>query len=364
MKKPFPQAPQKGRAALSNREGRFARTERVADPDASDDEALAESIATVVRVDHARSVISRNQSPDIPFEQSINPYRGCEHGCIYCYARPSHAYLDLSPGLDFETQIFYKKDADKRLREELARPGYRCSPIMLGANTDPYQPQERERRVTRALLETLWQHRHPLAIVTKGNLILRDIELLAALGRHNLVSVAISITTLDDTLKRRMEPRAASPAARLSVMRKLSDAGVPVTLLLAPIIPLVNDSEIESILAAAREAGAQRAAYVFIRLPHEVKGLFSDWLACHYPDAADHIMNLIRESHGGREYDARFGQRMTGSGAYAELVRQRFRLASRRLGFDSAEMAPLDSGQFRPPAGPGGDQYDLFSGES
>lgn len=348
----------KGRGATLNPAGRFAsettRRER------SDELALEspDSIATEVRVETARSIISRNQSPDVPFEQSINMYRGCEHGCIYCYARPSHAYVDLSPGLDFETILFRKPNAVELLREELARPGYRCSVINLGANTDPYQPIEKRYRLTRGILELLLETRHPVTIITKGALVTRDIDLLAELAEAKLASVAVSLTTLDDEVKRRLEPRATSGRQRLQVMRALSDAGVPVTALVAPVIPAITDSELERLLEAAAGHGADQAAYIFLRLPHEVAELFRDWLQVHYPDRAEHVMSLLRQSRHGRESSAKFGERMRGSGAFAELINRRFHLACRRLGLATGEARRLDTSQFRPPRLDG--QQDMF----
>lgn len=349
--------PIKGRGAGLNLEGRFESLsrERVDDGwDIPEDEQPAPD--TEVRPDAARSIISHNDSPDIPFTASINPYRGCEHGCIYCYARPSHAYLNLSPGLDFETRLFYKADAAQLLEQELAKPGYKPSVISLGANTDPYQPIERRLGVTRSILQVLLRCRHPAGIVTKGAaLIERDLELLAEMSRHKLVSVAISITTLDDDLKRRLEPRTASPAGRLRVMRKLADAGVPVMVMAAPMIPAINDHELEAILQAAREAGATAAAYTLIRLPYEVKTLFRDWLQVHYPLRAEHVMSLIRQMRGGQDYKSEFGRRMSGEGEFARLIATRFRLACKRLGYDADPGARLrlDLSGFVPPS-PGG----------
>jgi len=353
-------APPKGRGATFNPAGRFASRKREAFDDGwLLDEEPAPSPKTVLHLDHARSVISRNQSPDLPFSQSVNPYRGCEHGCIYCYARPSHAYLDLSPGLDFETQIFYKPDAAALLEAELRKPGYRCSMISLGANTDPYQPVERERKITRSLLEVMVRFRHPVGIVTKaGALLERDLDLLTALARDGLVNVALSITTLKPELKRTLEPRAASGTARLRALKMLADAGVPTMVLYSPVIPFVNDAEMEDILAAAREAGARQASYIMLRLPHEVKDLFRDWLETHVPLKAAHVLSLVEQMRGGRLNDPRFGARMKGEGAYAQVIEQRFRLACRRLGYEGRGLPPLNEAAFRvPPAA--GDQLDL-----
>jgi DNA repair photolyase len=349
----------KGRGATINPPGRFATQRHEAVEDGWESEPVPDSLATEVRPETARSVISRNDSPDIPFSQSINPYRGCEHGCIYCYARPSHAYVDLSPGIDFETRLFYKAGAAELLRAELSRPGYRCQVIMLGANTDPYQPVEKRLRVTRAILEVLLQFRHPVSIVTKGALVLRDLELLQELARLNLAQVTVSLTTLDDELKRTLEPRTASPRARLRVITALARAGVPVGVLAAPMIPAVNDAELEQLLEAAAAAGATSAGYVLLRLPHEVKDLFRAWLDEHLPLRAAHVMSLVQQARGGRDNDPRFGQRMRGTGPWAEMLRARFALASSRLGLDARRAAPLDTTQFRPPRGGGQLEFAL-----
>ena len=341
----------KGRGATINPPGRFARMLPQAVDDGWYQESTPDSVATEVRAEAARSVISSNDSPDIPFARSINPYRGCEHGCVYCYARPSHAYVDLSPGIDFETRLFYKADAARLLRAELARPGYRCMPIMLGANTDPYQPVEKRLRVTREILEVLLQARHPVTVITKGALVLRDLDLLQEFASMKLLRVTVSLTTLDPELKRTLEPRAASPQARLRVIRALADAGVPVGVLTAPIIPAVNDAELEALLAAAAGAGATRAGYVLLRLPHEVKDLFRAWLQQHLPLRAAHVMSLIRQARDGRDNDPRFGQRMRGNGPWAAMLRARFELARKRLGLSSERDPDLDSTRFCPPHG-------------
>ncbi len=350
----------KGRAALSNRPGRFAVTESVADPDmlVREEAERIPTVATEVRSEKARSIISRNSSPDVPFSQSINPYRGCEHGCIYCFARPSHGYLDLSPGLDFETKLSCKENAAELLDEALANPRYRCQPIVLGTNTDPYQPLEKEREITRQLLEVLQRHRHPFSIITKSSMILRDLDILEEVARHQLCSVRISVTTLENELKRKLEPRTASPASRLKTIRELNQAGVPVGVLAAPVIPKINDHELEAILEASRDAGAKTAAYILIRLPHEIKALFEEWLVTHYPGRANHVMNLIRQCRGGKAYDARFGQRMTGTGFFADMIAQRFRVACSRLGLLQQEGGKLNCQLFRQPARPG--QLTLF----
>ena len=348
----------KGRGALSNPQGRFDRTGVEAVDDGWFQEEAPASVATSLQPDRARGVITTNDSPDIGFDQSINPYRGCEHGCIYCYARPSHAYMGLSSGLDFETKLFYKADAARVLQEELARPRYACKPIMLGSNTDPYQPAERSLGVTRSILEVLAACRHPVSIVTKGVLIARDVDILADMAREQLATVAVSLTTLDVETKRTLEPRAASPQARLKVMRILAGAGIPVAVMVAPVIPAITDHETEHILEAAAEAGASTAAYVLLRLPYEVKDLFREWLAQHYPQRAEHVMSLVRDARGGRDNDPNFGSRMRGTGAYADLIRSRFKVASRKLGLDPARVRPLDTTLFRPP-GPAGAQLQL-----
>ncbi|MCU0976108.1 MAG: PA0069 family radical SAM protein [Steroidobacteraceae bacterium] len=338
------------RGALSNPEGRFESTRFTAEDDGWGilEEPLP-PLETTVLPERARSVITRNDSPDVPFDQSINPYRGCEHGCVYCFARPAHAYVNLSPGLDFETKLFYKQDAAARLGEELAKPGYRCRPIALGTNTDPYQPVERRHRVTRSLLEAMLECGHPVSIVTKSTLVLRDLDLLTALAARNLTRVFISVTTLADELKRRMEPRAASPAARLAAVRRLADAGVPVGVMYAPVIPALNDHELEAIVEAAARAGARSAAYVLLRLPREVRDLFYEWLAAHYPDRAARVRARLREMRGGQDNDPRFGGRMRGQGPWAALLAARFSVALRRNGLADRELVSLDTSQFRPP---------------
>lgn len=358
MPTPLPGA-LKGRGAASNPEGRFESFTRTAFDDGWDlEEEAPRSIETIVRADPARSIISRNDSPDIGFDQSINPYKGCEHGCIYCYARPAHAYLNLSPGLDFETRLFYKQDAAKLLDAELRKSGYRPTLISLGANTDPYQPIEREYRVTRSLLEVLSAFNHPVGIVTKGTLIERDLDLLASMAQRNLVMVGMSLTTLDEGLKRTLEPRAASAAARLRVARRLTEAGVPVMAMMSPVIPFINDAELERILEASRDVGAQRASYVLVRLPHEVKDLFREWLQTHYPLKAAHVMSLIQQMRGGKDYAAEWGTRMRGEGQFAQLIEQRFRKACQRLGLNRQRLS-LDASRFAPPPR-AGDQMSLL----
>ncbi|HEY4339527.1 MAG TPA: PA0069 family radical SAM protein [Steroidobacteraceae bacterium] len=344
----------KGRGALSNPPVRFESTSvEKTDDGWQDEEEVATSLPQIVLPDRAKSVITTNSSPDVGFEQSINPYRGCSHGCVYCFARPTHAYLGLSPGLDFETRLFYKDNAVELLRAELGKRSYRCKPIALGINTDGWQPLERDMMVSRGILAVLAECRHPVTIVTKSTLILRDLDLLQDLARDHLVSVMVSITSLDATMKRTLEPRAASPQARLKVIEKLAAAAVPVGVLAAPVIPALTDHEIEHILEAAREAGASSAGYVLLRLPHEVKDLFREWLAEHYPDRAKHVMSLINQSRGGKDYSAEFGTRMVGTGVFAQLLRKRFELARDRLGFkDSEHRYKLRTDLFQPPASP------------
>jgi DNA repair photolyase len=344
-RKPF-----KGRGALTNPAGRFERQdlEEVHDGWYEDDQP--DTVATTVEPDRARSIISRNDSPDIPFEYSINPYRGCEHGCIYCYSRPSHGYVGLSAGIDFETRLFYKADAGKLLEEELAHPKYVCKSITIGANTDPYQPVERQMLVTRAVLEVLARTRHPASIITKSAMILRDLDILTDMARDGLISVAISITSLSAETKRALEPRTASPQARLRAVRELNAAGVPTGVMVAPIIPAITDHEMEAILAEAAAANAVWAAYTLVRLPHEIKDLFRDWLTEHFPDRAAHVMALIHDMRGGRDNDPRFFSRRVGVGPIAELVRNRFKIACKRLGLNSGGRERPDRTRlFQPP---------------
>ena len=343
--------PFKGRGAASNPAVRFEATTREATHDGWYEDEIVEHLTETVLPDRARSVITTNDSPDVGFDRSINPYRGCSHGCVYCFARPTHAYLGLSPGLDFETKLFYKADAVKILEGELAKPKYVCKPIALGINTDGYQPLEKRLEVTRGILAVLARCRHPVTIVTKSALILRDLDLLRDLAQDRLVSVMLSVTSLTNDIKRTLEPRAASPLARLRVVEQLAQAGIRVGVLVAPVIPAITDHEMEDILAAAKQAGAGSAGYVLLRLPHEVKILFREWLDEHYPDRAKHVMSLINQTRGGKDYDAEFGQRMIGTGPYAELLRTRFELARRKCGFDGArERQDLRTDLFRPPA--------------
>lgn len=361
----------KGRGAVSNPAGRFehTRSEPVDDgwaggqtrPHGGEGGTAGEggasgehgefepaSPSTEFFPDDTKNLIATNRSPDIPFSQSINPYKGCEHGCIYCYARPTHSFLDLSPGLDFETKIFYKTNVVERLREALDRPGYVCSTLAMGTNTDPYQPGERRFRITRQVLETLLEYRHPVSIVTKGAGVLRDLDVLGELAAEGLATVMVSVTTLSNALKTKLEPRTASPAARLRAVRALHRAGVPTGVMAAPIIPFVNDGELERIVGAAADAGAQGVGYVLLRLPLEVKDLFQDWLREHYPLKANHVMNRVRDTRRGKEYTSEWGTRMRGEGVYAELLAKRFEVARRKHGFHERSMPALRTNLFRP----------------
>ena len=336
-----------GRGALSNPDNRFHAAGSEVFDDGWGSLQAPRALPTQLIGDRSRSLIVYNQSPDIPFDRSINPYRGCEHGCVYCFARPTHAYLDCSPGLDFETRIFYKPDAASLLQQELSRNTYRCQPIALGVNTDAYQPAERKLGITRALLKVLHDYRHPVGIVTKSALVERDMDILVSMAAQGLVQVTVSVTTLNKQLARTLEPRAATPHRRLETVGRLAEAGIPVGVLVAPVIPFLNDSDIETILASVRAAGALTAGYVMIRLPHEVKGLFRDWLDCHVPDKAEHVMNRIRDLRGGRENDPAFGRRMTGTGVFADLIGQRFAAAVSWLQFPG--MPEFNCGSFAPP---------------
>ncbi len=348
----------RGRGACSNVSGRFESERRQSFDDGWTEPEDPAPLRTEVRNEPARSIITRNDSPDISFEQSINPYRGCEHGCIYCYARPSHAYLGHSSGLDFETKLYAKENAAVLLEAELANPRYEPRTIALGSNTDPYQPIEREKRITRQILEVLAAARHPVGIVTKSALVTRDIDILAPMAKAGLVKVAISITTLDRQLARAMEPRATTPAKRLEAMRQLADAGIPVAAMVAPIVPALNDHEIEGILSAVKAAGATEAGYVLLRLPLEIKDLFREWLATAYPGRADRVISLMQSMHGGRDYSAEFGTRQRGSGPYAQQIATRFRLALSRHGLNERRM-PLTPELFKRPV-PVGGQLPLF----
>ena len=342
----------KGRGAASNPEGRFETTRHQAEDDGWQSALLDEAAPrprTEVTEERARSVISRNDSPDIAFEQAINPYRGCEHGCIYCYARPSHSYLNLSPGLDFETRLRAKTNLAEVLRGELSRRGYVPKPINIGSNTDPYQPVEKHWRLTRAALELLAECRHPCTIVTKNALIERDLDLLAAMARERLVQVFVSVNSLDNRLAAKLEPRASAPHRRLQAIGALADAGVPVGVLVAPVIPALNDRDMEAVLEQAHAAGARFAGYTVVRLPYELKALFREWLALHAPQRAEHVMSLIRQMNGGRDYDSDFATRMRGQGVFAQLLKRRFEVACRKHGFGRARELQLDTSGFVPP---------------
>src|SRR5687767_2526702 len=351
------------RGARSFIQGRFESAAREPFDDGwTPEEKEAVELKTSVTVERARSIVSHNDSPDVGFDQSINPYRGCEHGCIYCYARPSHAYLELSPGLDFESKLFAKTNAAELLREALARPGYVPSPIALGANTDCYQPIERKYGITRAILEVLAECHHPVTMVTKSALVERDLDLLAPMAKLNLVKVFVSIGSLDRELARKLEPRAASPQRRLDVLKALSSNGIPCGVMVAALIPALNDKTLEHVLEAAAAAGATEAAYVIMRLPNELKELFKEWLAEHYPQRAGHVISIVRQMRGGRDNDPNFGSRMTGTGNYAELIEKRFDIACRRYGLNGhgapRRRPDLDCSRFRPPAL--GGQISLF----
>ena len=336
-----PRTQRRGRSALSNPDGRFESIRR---------EALAEDLAyegqegsdghvpispeTILRSERARTILTKNQSPDVLFDQSLNPYRGCEHGCIYCYARPSHSYIGLSAGLDFETRIFHKENAPELLAAELRRPNYKPRVTVVGANTDAYQPAERQLQLTRSLLETFWEFRHPIHLITKSALVIRDLDILTKMARLNLVAVAVSLTSLRPDIASTMEPRAAAPHRRLDTIRALSDADIPVQVMVAPVIPGLTDAELEMILESAAHAGARRAAYVLLRLPHEIKDLFREWLRCHFPLQADRVLHQIHAMRNGKDNDARFGSRMRGTGIRADLLERRFALAVRRLGLN------------------------------
>ncbi|HEY7457959.1 MAG TPA: PA0069 family radical SAM protein [Xanthobacteraceae bacterium] len=349
----------RGRGAASNASGRFEPTSSVVFDDGWQTLEDLPPFKTFVQEERARRVITRNESPDLGFDRSINPYRGCEHGCIYCYARPTHAFQGLSPGLDFETKLFVKPDAPELLARELAAPGYQPKMIALGTNTDPYQPIERKWRVTRRILEALREANHPVGIVTKSALVVRDLDILSDMAAKGLAKVALSVTTLDHRLARSMEPRASTPAKRLAAIRSLSNAGVPTAVMVAPIIPAINDSDIERILDAAADAGATEAGYVMLRLPLEIKDLFREWLREHFPNKYNHVISLVRDLHGGKDYDATFGKRQTGSGPYAWSIGRRFELACRRLGLNRRRLR-LTTSLFKPPAKKK-NQLDLFA---
>jgi len=343
----------KGRGTARNPLNRFSdKTTELADDgwwQAPSEPQQMAAMETILIKEQSRSIITRNSSPDIPFEQSINPYRGCEHGCIYCYARPSHAYWDLSPGLDFETRIIFKPNAAKLLRKAFDRPGYRPATISIGANTDPYQPAEKQLEITRQLLEVCLEYQHPVSLITKSALIVRDIDLIRELAAANLCSVAVSVTTLTNEIKRKLEPRTASPSARLRVISELAAANVRVTMMFAPVIPAINDHELEDVVAAGRAAGAKTARYILLRLPREVSELFRDWLLQHYPDRASKVLSIIQDTRGGKDYDSGFHQRFKGQGVYASLLRRRFEIALNKAGFVDGERHGLDTGKFQRP---------------
>jgi DNA repair photolyase len=348
----------RGRGARTNIPGRFEPHDRIAVDDGWPRDEPLPPVRTEVRLERPRSAISRNQSPDIPFDRSLNPYRGCEHGCVYCFARPTHAYLNLSPGLDFETRLIARPGMGAVLEKELRAKSYRPAVMAIGTNTDPYQPIEAKYRVMRELVAVLAAFNHPLGIVTKGTLIERDLDLLAPMAAKGLLHVGISVTSLDPALSRRMEPRAPAPARRLATIRRLAEAGIPVRVMAAPMVPGLTDPELEAILAAGREAGARAASWIMLRLPREVSPLFRDWLSEHYPERFNKVMGKVREMHGGEDYSPEWGKRMRGEGIYAELVARRYRVAAARLGLDGG-LPPLRTDLFAPPPR-AGDQLTLF----
>jgi DNA repair photolyase len=352
----------RGRGAATNATGRFELQKREDFDDGWTLDDALEPLTTEVTWEKPKAIITRNQSPDIGFDRSINPYRGCEHGCFYCYARPTHTYMGLSAGLDFEAKLFAKEGAAELLERELASPKYKPAPIAFGANTDPYQPIERQYRITRSLIETLARARHPLTIVTKSNLVLRDLDLLAPMARDNLVKVFVSVTTLDRGLARQMEPRAPTPQKRLEAIKALNDAGVPAGVMAAPVIPAINDEELETILTRAYSAGAREGSYVVLRLPNELRDMFREWLQVHYPDRLKRAVSLMQSMREGRDYEAQWGRRMAGSGPYAWMIGRRFEMAARRLGFRETSRA-LRTDLFRKPAvtpSNAGAQLNLF----
>lgn len=352
IKGKVPSGRRRGRGSVSNRSGRFEAQDRRETDDGWESLGGLEPFRTMVQEERAKSIISSNNSPDIGFDQSINPYRGCEHGCVYCYARPTHAFLGLSAGLDFETKLFAKVNAPELLEKELANPGYKVKTIALGTNTDPYQPIERRYRIMRRLLEILERANHPVGIVTKSALVLRDKDILSAMAKRGLVKVALSVTTLDRKLARAMEPRASTPEKRLEALEELSSAGIPTAVMVAPVIPALNDPEIETILTRAHAAGACEAGYVVLRLPLEISDLFQEWLVEHAPNRAKRVMSLVRSMSGGKDYDAGWGERMRGQGPYAWQIGRRFELATKRLGLN-AKSFDLRKDLFEPPVLPG-----------
>ena len=349
----------RGRGAVANTSGRYEPTAKVPFDDGWQSLEELPPFKTETTIEKPRKILARNDSPDIGFDRSINPYRGCEHGCIYCFARPTHAYQGLSPGLDFESKLFVKPDAADLLVRELAAPNYSPKVIAMGTNTDPYQPIERKWRVTRKILEVLRDAGHPVAIVTKSGLVARDIDILSDMAKGNLAKVALSVTTLDPKLARVMEPRAATPSLRLATIRKLSAAGIPTAVMVAPIVPAINDSEVERILDAAAAAGAESAGYVMLRMPLEIKDLFRQWLKENFPDKLDHVISLVRSLHGGKDYDSSWGHRQTGAGPYAWSIGRRFELACKRIGLNKKRV-PLTTAHFQAPRMKK-DQLDLFA---
>ena len=355
---PIERERRRGRGTVSNASGRYEPIARIAFDDGWQSLDELPPFKTTVQVDATRKIITRNESPDISFDRSINPYRGCEHGCVYCFARPTHAYLGLSPGLDFESKLFMKPDAPVLLEKELSAPGYSPRTIAIGTNTDPYQPIEKKYQIMRRILQVLERAGHPVGIVTKSNLILRDLDILTRMAERRLVKVALSVTTLDPKLARVMEPRAPTPARRLETLRRLSQAGVPASVMVAPVIPAINDAEIERILDAASIAGVKGAGYVLLRLPLELRDLFREWLRENFPDREKHVFKLIRDMRGGKDYDSTWGKRMTGAGPYAWMIGRRFEAACEKLGLN-AEKSPLTTEHFQPPV-KGSEQLRLF----
>lgn len=356
----LPNRAQKGRGAVSNTDGRFERLHHQAIDDGWINQLLDDEparIKTTLGIDGARSVITKNQSPDVPFDRSINPYRGCEHGCVYCFARPTHAYLGLSPGLDFETKLFWKPEAASLLRKQLSSKSYHPEPIVIGTSTDPYQPVDREKKLTRSIIEVLADCQHPFSLITKSALVTRDIDLIAPMAAKNRASVAVSVTSLDHRLSNLLEPRASAPHRRLDAIRKLSEAGIPVTVLCAPIIPGLNDMEIEKLVAACKDAGAQSVSHIVLRLPLEIGGLFEEWLEAHYPDRKAKIMSLIRQMRGGEIYQSEFGKRMRGTGPIADLIAHRFNAARKKHNLTGRSLN-LDCNGFKRPSADG--QMSLF----
>jgi DNA repair photolyase len=359
MAQPAPVLPaHKGRGARSNSTGRYESQVHEAFDDGWERDEAPPPLRTTVTAEKARVILTTNDSPDISFNQSINPYRGCEHGCVYCYARPAHAYMGLSPGRDFESRLFYKPEAGALLERELSKPGYRVQNIQIGGNTDPYQPVERKLRVTRAVLEVLERFQHPFSIITKSAGITRDLDILGEMGRANLAKAAVSVTTLDRRLARTMEPRAATPEKRLDAIKRLADAGCPTVVMFAPIVPGLNDHELEAVLERSAEAGARYAGYVVLRLPLEIKDLWREWLESEHPDRARRVMSLVRQMRGGQDYDPEWGKRQRGEGPLAQLIARRFELACARLGLNRS-WSPLDVTQFKVPQ-KAGDQLALL----